>query len=328
MILLEFAFALGMVLTGAELFTNSIEWLGKKMHLSEGAVGSVLAAVGTAMPEAIIPVIALVYGHGDASVEIGTGAILGAPLMLSTIAMFIAGLAVFVFAGRRKNVKLNLHPEIVQRDMRFFVLMYAGAMTAGIVADREFKQMIAICLVIMYIYYVFKTVRSGGSMAGSDLAPLFFAKRNPSPSIIPILMQIITALTIIIAGGHLFVDAIEKGALLLGISYFVLATLIIPIATELPEKFNSVIWIRQGKDTLAIGNITGAMVFQSSLIPAIGIALSPWTLSGIALWTGLLTLAAGLILLIEVSVRKTLTPAMLLLNGLFYAVFIAIVLHY
>ncbi len=41
--------------------------------------------------------------------------------------------------------------------------------------------------------------------------------------------------------------------------------LVAPIATELPEKFNAVIWIRQGKDTLAMGNITGAMVFQASI---------------------------------------------------------------
>ena len=140
MILFEFAFALFMVLMGAELFTNSVEWLGKKMHLSEGAVGSVLAAVGTAMPEAIIPVIALLYGHGEASVEIGTGAILGAPLMLSTIAMFIAGLAVLIFARHRKNIRLNLNAEIVQRDMRFFVLMYVSALAAGIVADQNFKN--------------------------------------------------------------------------------------------------------------------------------------------------------------------------------------------
>ena len=36
-----------------------------------------------------------------------------------------------------------------------------------------------------------------------------------------------------------------------------LALVIAPIATELPEKFNSLIWVRQGKDTLAMGNITG-----------------------------------------------------------------------
>jgi len=55
-----------------------------------------------------------------------------------------------------------------------------------------------------------------------------------------------------------------------------LSLLIIPIATELPEKVNSILWIRKQKDTLAFGNITGAMVFQGTLLPAIGISLTPW----------------------------------------------------
>jgi cation:H+ antiporter len=62
-----------------------------------------------------------------------------------------------------------------------------------------------------------------------------------------------------------------------GISPLLLALLIVPIATELPEKVNSILWIRRGKDTLAFGNITGAMVFQGSLLPAIGLLLTPWT---------------------------------------------------
>ena len=54
----------------------------------------------------------------------------------------------------------------------------------------------------------------------------------------------------------------------------VLALVLAPLATELPEKFNSLIWVRQNKDTLAMGNITGAMVFQSCIPTAIGIILA------------------------------------------------------
>src|SRR4051812_42996352 len=82
------------ILLGAELFTNGIEWFGHKLQLAEGAVGSVLAAVGTALPETMIPIIAILFGTGDASHAVGIGAILGAPFMLSTLAMFVTGVAV------------------------------------------------------------------------------------------------------------------------------------------------------------------------------------------------------------------------------------------
>ena len=80
------------ILAGAELFTNGIEWFGRKLGLAEGAVGSVLAAVGTALPETMIPIIAILFVDGEAhSDEIGVGAILGAPFMLATLAMFVTG---------------------------------------------------------------------------------------------------------------------------------------------------------------------------------------------------------------------------------------------
>src|SRR5918999_3024622 len=89
------------ILAGAELFTNGIEWFGRKLGLAEGAVGSVLAAVGTALPETMIPIVAILFAAEEHSDEIGVGAILGAPFMLATLAMFVTGLAV-VFAGRRR----------------------------------------------------------------------------------------------------------------------------------------------------------------------------------------------------------------------------------
>src|SRR5215212_4235895 len=87
------------ILIGAELFTNGIEWFGRKLELAEGAVGSVLAAVGTALPETMIPIIAILTGGGSSeSHGVGVGAILGAPFMLSTLAMFVTGVAVIVVA--------------------------------------------------------------------------------------------------------------------------------------------------------------------------------------------------------------------------------------
>src|ERR671915_2192086 len=92
------------ILAGAELFTNGIEWFGRKLDLAEGAVGSVLAAVGTALPETMIPIIAILFASGsEASAHVGVGAILGAPFMLSTLAMFVTGIAVLGVAGRRAN---------------------------------------------------------------------------------------------------------------------------------------------------------------------------------------------------------------------------------
>src|SRR3954463_13814883 len=107
------------ILMGAELFTNGIEWFGRKLQLAEGAVGSVLAAVGTALPETMIPIIAILSGSGSqASHGIGVGAILGAPFMLATLAMFVTGAAVLVVArGRGTRDRMLVDTRVLAHDM-------------------------------------------------------------------------------------------------------------------------------------------------------------------------------------------------------------------
>ncbi|MDQ3127030.1 MAG: sodium:calcium antiporter, partial [Chloroflexota bacterium] len=121
------------ILIGAELFTNGIEWFGRKLELAEGAVGSVLAAVGTALPETMIPIIAILSGGGsESSHGIGVGAILGAPFMLSTLAMFVTGVAVLYAARNRpKRDEMLVDTKVLAHDMRYFFIAYAIAIGAA-----------------------------------------------------------------------------------------------------------------------------------------------------------------------------------------------------
>jgi cation:H+ antiporter len=95
-----------------------------------------------------------------------------------------------------------------------------------------------------------------------------------------------------------------------------------PLATELPEKYNSVVWIRQGKDHLALANITGAMVFQSCIPVALGLAYSPWRLTNPELLAGSIALASVAVLFINLRDSELGTPT-LLIGGAAYAIFIA-----
>jgi cation:H+ antiporter len=273
--------SLGIILLAAELFVNGVEWLGKRLNLSEGAVGSVLAAVGTALPETIIPIIAIVFSGGSEGHDIGIGAILGAPLMLSTLAMFVTGLAVVVFQRRRKHgVKVVADYSTMSRDLLFFMVVFAVAVLTGMIPPelRLLQIIIAVFMVISYILYAhIMLTQERGPEAGSEIPPCYFDRRNASLNMI--ILQVIAALALIIFGASLFVDSVKVVAVTYGVPAFVLALIITPITTELPEKFNSIIWVSREKDTLALGNITGAMVFQSSLIPAMGILLTDWQLT-------------------------------------------------
>ncbi len=324
--LLLLAVSFVVILAGAELFTNGIEWLGQRLGLSEGMVGSVLAAVGTALPETMIPIIAIIFVGTQAAEEVGIGAILGAPFMLSTAAMFVTGVAVLAYhrSGRRKD-HLTINQVIVRRDLRFFLGMYIVAIALGLpLFEKPAALRIAagIALVLAYVWYVKRTASDPKTEGHEELNPLHFQRRLDTPKTRAILLQVFVALAAIVAGAKLFVGQIEDLASLVGVPPLVLSLVIAPLATELPEKFNSVIWIRQRKDTLAMGNISGAMVFQSCIPVAVGLWFTPWVLNEFAIASAVIAIGAGILLQVYLRTDNVLTGRELTSLGFFYAAFI------
>ena len=322
--------ALALILLGATVFTNGLEWFGKKMQLSDGAVGSIFAAVGTALPETLIPIISFLFGSKAAGHQIGVGAIIGAPFMLGTLAMFITGLAVILNRRKRDDYPvMRVDTQVMKRDMEYFLILYSLAVDPTFLpAFPVIKIFIALLLFMLYGNYMLQTLRAKNSreVTESDLDPCYFAPRSKDPSLAVISLQVISSLFLIVAGSYFFVQEVQNISGKMGISPFILAMIIAPIATELPEKFNSVIWIRKGKDTLAIGNITGAMVFQGSVITAIGILMTEWNLDAAALITVALTFASVGLAYCQIRLRRHLTPGTLLAGGSFYFIFAALIL--
>ncbi len=318
--------SLGAVLVAASLFTNGIEWLGKRLNLSVGAVGSVLAAVGTALPEAMIPIVAVLGGHED-SAHVGIGAILGAPFMLSTLAFLVVGLSARLFKQREQGPVITVDATIFQRDIRFFLIVFTVAAAVSFVPWKGLRYLVAILLVSLYIIYVYKTIRAGQKMGENetDIKPLFIARKAKRPAIALIILQLIVALVMMVLGARFFVNAIIDLAHTFNLSTLLLSLIITPVATELPEKFNSIFWMRDGKDTLALGNITGAMVFQSSVVPSVGIAFTSWELTLSALVSVVLALLSAFIVFYCSMRKDQLTANVLIFSGSFYVVFILFV---
>jgi len=318
------ALSLGVILLGAELFTNGIEWFGRRLRLSDGAIGSVLAAVGTALPETMIPVIAIFGGDTEEHVSIAIGAILGAPLMLSTLAFFVTGLSVLVFARRREAGKrMTVDPAVLGRDLRSFIAAFAIAILAILVPPGAARHAVAVVLIGLYAFYIYRTFRHHSPEEREEtLTPLRFQSKVLIPSKLAIAGQVLFALGCIIAGAHIFVHYLSAIAVATGVPALVLSVIVAPIATELPEKFNSILWVRQGKDTLAMGNISGAMVFQGSIPPALGISFTHWQLSADAIAGAVIAVSAATLACVELAFRRRVSPYSLLGGAVFYAAFL------
>lgn len=322
--LLELAAMLIIILVAAELFTNALEHLGERLGISEGVTGSLFAALGTALPETLVPLLALCAGTANVSVneEIGVGAILGAPLMLSTLSTCLMAASVLFRRGAGGLVQPERGGFL--RDLHFFLFAFIVAAVAmyAPLDDGYWRPGLSLTLVMTYVVYIALTLRASKQLVEDGNAteaddPMFLSRIGLPTNMLTINVQLLLGLGLLVFGAEGFIDGIQGVAEIFGVSALLLSLLIIPIATELPEKVNSIIWVRRGRDTLAFSNITGAMVFQGTLLPAIGILLTPWqprieVLSGV-----LITLFAAFWLRLNAG-RQGLKVWALLINGLFY----------
>jgi cation:H+ antiporter len=289
----------------------------------------------------MIPIIAILFAGGK-STEVGIGAILGAPFMLSTLAMFVTGVAVLLAARRRPDGDvMPVDTRVLAHDMSYFGAAYAVAVGAALLPLEPAwpKWIVAVVLLGTYAWYVKGHFEADPTVDAEDLAPLRFHRLDPKarevdpavPRLRVVNLQVLAALWLIIAGAYFFVGAVEHLSLTLGVDEALLALVIAPIATELPEKFNSIIWVRQGKDTLAMGNITGAMVFQSTIptVVALLFASASWHIGQgtyTAFASAAIAFAASAVIFIPMARSGRLRGRNLLVGGVFYVVYLGFVI--
>jgi cation:H+ antiporter len=322
------AASFAVILAGALLFTNAVEWLGRRLEVGEGAVGSLLAAVGTAMPESFIPIVAVI-GGAEGSEEVAIGAIVGAPFLLATIAMMLVGLAALGYRNRRSQGRhLSAHVPTLDRDLTVFLVFFAIALLLGIGLPLGLRIVAAVALVLAYAIYVQRTLAGGGELQPEEtLGPLVISRtRGDDPTMRAIVTQFVIGLVAMIGGAHLFVEEVTTVAEEIGLEVLVLSLVLAPLATELPEKANSFFWVRDGKDALALGNITGAMVFQSMIPIAIGLAFTDWDLDRFAVLSIVLGLAGGIVAYWALRLRSQFNAPAILAWGALYAVFLGFVI--
>jgi len=333
--ILLLAVSFAVILVGALTFTNAVEWLGHKLSLGEGAVGSLLAAVGTAMPESLIPLVAIL-GGAEGSDDVAIGAIVGAPFLLATVAMFLVGVSALAYQRRRPTGhRLDIHAETVERDLVVFLGFFSVGLVLGLGVPDDLKIVAAIVFLLGYGGYVVATLRGGGSVQPEDTLDPLLLHRVPlimdstpqdDPATRLVVIQFLLGLAAMVGGAHMFVEEVVAVADGLGADVLILSLVLAPLATELPEKANSFFWVREGKDTLALGNITGAMVFQSMIPISFGLAFTSWDLDRFGIASMALGLAGGLVALVVIARRKEFTLPAILIWGALYAAFLGIVI--
>ncbi|MFD8480482.1 sodium:calcium antiporter [Kitasatospora sp. NPDC059673] len=326
-----------------EWFVNAVEWLGERLNVGKMAVGTILAAFGTALPESVVTLVAATTGGTAGEKDLAVGAAMGGPLALATVAYGVTGAALLIKRRRDRAVSavtaaavptpleaLGTEKEMkhLAKDQSWFLPIFFVKVSLGLVAFA-FKPALGVLFFAAYAAYFWREIRSSRAGEAADgegdedeeeLEALKLQPKKASPDTWAVVVQTLATLVVIFFAAHWFVAQLDVIGPMLGLSATVTALLLSPIATELPEIMNAIIWVRQGKVKLALANISGAMMIQATVPSGIGLLFTTWHFDGPLIWSGLITMAAIVYLLLTMRAHR-LTPARLAVAAGFYAVF-------
>jgi cation:H+ antiporter len=268
------------------------------------------------------------------------GAIIGAPFMLGTLAFSIVGITYLVSrASGKRTTPFDVSGRIIGNDLTFFIVAFAIGIGAGVLKHfwpempRWIDYALAALMIVVYLIYLrrmFNRDNDPATTLEDELNMLHIRRlfrRIQENRKRWISLQIFAALALMFFGAHEFVDYFSRMATTLGVNPLILALLIVPVATELPEKFNSVLWVSRGKDTLAVGNISGAMIFQSTFPVSLGLIFLDWRFSprDPALVGAVFGLIGALLLMINMRVKGKASAIVMTPCGLLYVIYIILV---
>lgn len=309
--------AIAAIIYTCSLFTNAIEHLGSRLKLGSNAIGAVLAVIGTTLPETIVPLVALVGAYAlklniVQSQNIAIGAIFGSPFILSTLALFMLGV-VLLF---KKRDELKVDYKTILRNYKYFFIAYTIAICASFLNSKNIQALVVCFLLALYIIFATRTInKSKENFSVQELDELTFKKFFKKDLLF---LQIVISLFGLIVSSHFFIDEIKFFSEFLNINPLILSLFITPVATELPECVNSIIWLKQDKDELAIANVLGAIVFQAVVPVSIGILLTPWQLNKTVLINAVLVFICMIFFTLSILITKKIKTLPLLGCGLFY----------
>jgi cation:H+ antiporter len=325
-LILTIAILLGsaaVIYLACEYFVNGVEWIGQRFAVGQKATGTILAAFGTALPESVVTFVAVAFGATSAQKQIGVGAALGGPLVLATVAYAVVGWTLYASKRPLKTATAAADFKGLSRDQGWFLCIFVFKLAVGLVAFA-FKPWLGVLFLAAYAAYVWQETRGDQGESEGELEPLKLAPKAEHPPTWLAVAQTLLALVVIFVASRLFVGQIDTLGHHLGLKPQLLALLISPIATELPEVLNAVIWIRQGKIRLALANISGAMMIQATVPSAFGIFFTPWVLDPALLVAGAVTLIATAALFLGFRSGR-MSRGWLSLMALFYVAFVAVI---
>ena len=231
---------LGLLVFGAELIIRGSISFGKKLKVSLFAIGVVIIAGGTSLPELASSINAVVKNHADLAV----GAVIG-----SNIANLILVMAATSFLIPISNINQN---QINQAWINIFLALVLITMSFFILPFNFLFGILSVCLLFFIMYMQVKQ----GSLDVSDV------EEKGDYSLIISIILILVGIVLLIYGSDLFVKSAINIANELNIPEAIIGVSLVAFGTSLPELVVGILSAIRRKVDFALGNVLGSNIYN------------------------------------------------------------------
>lgn len=254
---------IGLVLWGADKFTEGAAGLARKWHVSELVIGLTVVAAGTSLPEFMVSLLSTLRG----SVDMSVGNVIGSNIFNSLVILGASALVMSI-AVDRELLYRDMPITVLISSLLFFLVFFDGSIS-------RWDSVVFLAFFAAYLYYTYYVATHSKRQESSSA-------EVKSTSYIILALQIVIGMAALVMGARLMVVEGASMARQWGVSESVIGLTILAGGTSLPELATSMVAAHKGSHGLAVGNVIGSNVFNIACILGLCAFIHPMQVSGIA----------------------------------------------
>jgi cation:H+ antiporter len=242
-----FILAMGGLIFGADFIVSQSERIALRFNISEFIIGSTLVALGTSLPEMASSIAASL----DNKPEIAIANAVGSNIMNITLVLAVIFIVTKKFVPKRdffaKDSIWALMP----------ILMFLLMAIDGVI--DHFDAILLMILMVAYLLFLIEDAKGVGTETLEEDAKKKFSWLR---SIVLLMLGFI----FVVIGAYFAVDSASNIAKSFGVSEWIIGVILLSFGTSLPELVVSVSAALKGKTEMAIGNIIGSNLANTTMV--------------------------------------------------------------
>ncbi|MEA4866587.1 MAG: calcium/sodium antiporter [Sphaerochaeta sp.] len=265
--LLAVLFGLIVLVISSDRFVDGAAATARYFGMPSLLIGMVIVGFGTSAPEIVVSTLAAIQGNPGLAIGNAYGS------NVANIAL-ILGLTALLNP-------VQVSSKILRKELPILTLI--TLLSVGLLLDLEFSSFDAAVLLLLLALLMVWTIFNGLKKEPDALADEV-DQAVPKPlTLKKALLFLVFGLLFLILSSRILVWGAVEIAQLFGVSDLVIGLTIVAVGTSLPELASSILAAKKGEHDIAMGNVIGSNLFNSTAVVGVAGAIKPFTIDDLVL---------------------------------------------